>query len=40
VVAACDFAAMDKDFLLPLDKAQVVRQGTDVTITAFSKVRP
>jgi len=30
--------AMDKDFLLPLDKAQVVRQGTDVTITAFSKM--
>ena len=30
--------AMDKDFVLPLNKAKVERQGTDVTITAFSKM--
>jgi len=29
---------MDKDFLLPLNKAKVEREGTDVTITAFSKM--
>ena len=29
---------MDKDFVLPLDRAQVVREGTDVTITAFSRM--
>ena len=28
----------DKDFLLPLNKAKVEREGTDVTITAFSKM--
>lgn len=28
----------DKDFLLPLNQAKVEREGTDVTITAFSKM--
>jgi pyruvate dehydrogenase E1 component beta subunit len=28
----------DKDFVLPLNKAKVEREGTDVTITAFSKM--
>lgn len=28
----------DKDFVLPLNKAKVERQGTDVTITAFAKM--
>lgn len=29
---------LDKDFVLPLNKAKVEREGTDVTITAFSKM--
>ena len=29
---------MDKDFVLPLNKAKIERVGTDVTITAFSKM--
>ena len=29
---------MDKDFVLPLNKAKIERAGTDVTITAFSKM--
>lgn len=29
---------LDKDFLLPLNKAKVEKEGTDVTITAFSKM--
>lgn len=29
---------MDKDFLLPLNKAKIEKEGTDVTITAFSKM--
>ena len=29
---------MDKDFVLPLNKAKIEREGTDVTITAFSKM--
>ena len=29
---------MDKDFVLPLNKAKVEKEGTDVTITAFSKM--
>ena len=28
----------DKDFLLPLNQAKIEREGTDVTITAFSKM--
>lgn len=28
----------DKDFVLPLNKAKVEKEGTDVTITAFSKM--
>jgi len=31
-------AALDKDFTLPLDKAQIIREGTDVTITCFSRM--
>lgn len=31
-------AAMKDDFVLSLDKAKVMREGTDVTITAFSKM--
>lgn len=30
--------AMSPDFVLPLDKAEVVQEGTDCTITAFSKM--
>ena len=30
--------AMRDDFVLSLDKAKVMREGTDVTITAFSKM--
>lgn len=29
---------LDKDFLLPLNKGKIERQGTDVTITAFAKM--
>lgn len=29
---------MDKDFVLPLNRAKIEREGTDVTITAFSKM--
>ncbi len=29
---------LDKDFVLPLNKAKVEKEGTDVTITAFSKM--
>jgi pyruvate dehydrogenase E1 component beta subunit len=29
---------MDKDFVLPLNKAKVEKEGTDVTIVAFSKM--
>jgi pyruvate dehydrogenase E1 component beta subunit len=29
---------MDKDFVLPLNKAKIEKEGTDVTITAFSKM--
>ena len=29
---------MDKDFLLPIGKAKIEKEGTDVTITAFSKM--
>lgn len=31
-------ASMSKDFTLPLDKAAIVKPGTDCTITAFSKL--
>jgi pyruvate dehydrogenase E1 component beta subunit len=31
-------SVMDKDFVLPLNRAKIERQGTDVTITAFSKM--
>lgn len=30
--------AMDKDFLIPIGKAKIERQGTDVTITAHAKM--
>jgi hypothetical protein len=29
---------LDKDFTLPIGKAKVMRQGKDVTVTAFSKM--
>ena len=29
---------MDPNFVLPIGKAKVVREGTDVTITAFAKM--
>lgn len=29
---------MDKDFVLPLGKAKVMRQGKDITITSYSKM--
>jgi pyruvate dehydrogenase E1 component beta subunit len=29
---------LDKDFLLPIGKAKVMRQGSQVTLTAFSKM--
>jgi pyruvate/2-oxoglutarate/acetoin dehydrogenase E1 component len=31
-------AALDPDFLLPIGKAKVMREGTDVTLVAFSKM--
>ena len=33
-----DERVMDKDFLIEIGKAKVEREGTDVTITAFSKM--
>lgn len=33
-----DDRVLDKDFVLPLNQAKVEREGTDVTITAFSKM--
>lgn len=29
---------LDKDFTLPIGKAKVMRQGKDITVTAFSKM--
>ena len=29
---------MDKDFVIPIGKAKIERQGTDVTITAHAKM--
>jgi len=29
---------LDKDFVLPIGKAKVEREGTDVTITAYAKM--
>ena len=29
---------MDKDFLLPLNRCKIEKEGTDVTITAFAKM--
>jgi len=29
---------LDKDFVLPLNKAKIEKEGSDVTITAFSKM--
>ena len=29
---------MDKDFLIPIGKAKIEREGKDVTITAFAKM--
>mmetsp|Transcript_3028 Transcript_3028/g.1995 ORF Transcript_3028/g.1995 Transcript_3028/m.1995 type:complete len:119 (-) Transcript_3028:477-833(-) len=31
-------AVMDKDFLIPIGKAKVEREGTDVTLTAHAKM--
>jgi pyruvate dehydrogenase E1 component beta subunit len=31
-------AVMDKDFVLPIGKAKVQREGTDVSIVTFSKM--
>jgi pyruvate dehydrogenase E1 component beta subunit len=31
-------AALDADFMLPIGKAKVMREGTDVTLVAFSKM--
>lgn len=33
-----DEKIMDKDFLLPLDKAKVMREGKDVTLVSFSRM--
>jgi pyruvate dehydrogenase E1 component beta subunit len=30
-------AVLDKDFLIPLGKAKIQREGTDITVTAFGK---
>ncbi len=38
VTMTADDKIMDKDFLLPLNKAKVEREGKDVTIVAFSKM--
>lgn len=29
---------MDKDFLIPIGKAKVMREGKDVTVVAFSRM--
>ena len=29
---------MDKEYLLPIGKAKIEREGNDITITAFSKM--
>lgn len=29
---------MDKDFLIPIGKAKIMKEGKDVTIVAFSKM--
>jgi pyruvate dehydrogenase E1 component beta subunit len=29
---------LDKDFILPIGKAKVEREGTDITLVAFSKM--
>ena len=29
---------MDKDFLIPIGKAKIEKEGTDLTITAFAKM--
>jgi len=29
---------MDKDFVLPLEKAKIMREGKDVTIVSYSKM--
>ena len=34
----CSDAELDKDYTLPIGKANIERQGKDVTITAFSKM--
>jgi len=33
-----DASVMDKDFLVPIGKAKIMRAGTDVTITAHAKM--
>jgi pyruvate dehydrogenase E1 component beta subunit len=33
-----DDTVMDKDFVLPIGKAKIMRAGTDITITAFSRM--
>ena len=31
-------AVLDKDFVLPIGKAKIMREGTDVTLVSFSKM--
>ncbi len=31
-------AVLDKDFVLPIGKAKVEREGSDVTLTAFARM--
>lgn len=33
-----DDAAQDKDFVIPIGKAKIMRQGSDITLTAFGKM--
>jgi pyruvate dehydrogenase E1 component beta subunit len=33
-----DEKVLDKDFLIPIGKAKIEKEGTDVTITAFAKM--
>lgn len=35
---ACCAQVLDKDFVLPIGKAKVMRPGKDITVTAFSKM--
>jgi len=37
-VFEADPKAMDKEFLIPVGKAKIMKEGTDVTIVTFSKM--